>query len=393
MEGIFKKKIWILILGFFLRIGFILSLENKFYFDDEFEYFKIVENFLKGNGFIISEKLKSFRPPLYPFILTIFKLLNIDIFGIRLFQVFISTFTIYIIYLIGKETFDEKVGLLSAFVSAIYPFFIFYTGFLLTETLFIFLVTLTVFFILKIVENNGKISFKSGILLGLGGLTRPILQLYLPIVCFHILNLKENLTLRFKKIIFLFIGFFLSLSPWIIRNFKIFHKFVPGTTMGGWVFWEGNNPYSKGGPCSYFPEGILEIDELKRDKLLYKMTLEVIRSNPKRFLWLLQNKFKRFWNVVPNAPEFREKFLYRFISLFSFGIMMPFFITGFFITLKNKKAQFLHSLIVFFTIFHMLFLSSIRYRLPIEPFYIIFSMHSLLQLTKLTKRCLSRGYK
>ncbi|MCM8786158.1 MAG: glycosyltransferase family 39 protein [Candidatus Omnitrophica bacterium] len=395
MERIHKNKIliFIFIIGFLLRIAFVLTLKNNFYFDDEFEYFKMVQNFLSGKGLIVGENLKSFRPPLYPLVISVLILFKFNLIGIRVFQSFISTLTVYFIYLIGKKTFGEKTGIVSAFISSFYPFFIFYNGFLLTETLFVFFTVLSIFYLIMTTERNGKVSFFSGIFLGLSGLTRPILQLYLPVSILHILSFKENLKIRFRKIILLVIGFCLTLSPWIIRNYKIFHKFIPGTTMGGWVFWEGNNPYSEGGPCSYFPKGILEIEEIERDKLLYRMTFEFIKKNPERFMWLLLNKFKRFWNIVPNAPEYKRKYFYRIVSIFSFGILLPFFIIGFFISLKNKKAQFLHSLIILFTIFHMIFLSSIRYRLPIEPFYLIFSIYAFFQLTKLTSYCISRRYR
>ncbi|HOL22878.1 MAG TPA: hypothetical protein PLQ41_08530, partial [bacterium] len=92
-----------------------------------------------------------------------------------------------------------------------------------------------------------------------------------------------------------------------------------------------------------------------------------------------QNKFKRFWNVIPNASEFTKP-IYRIVSVFSFGIMLPFFILGFFITLKNKKMWFIHSLIILFTVFHIIFLSSIRYRVPIEPFYIIIAVYGFFWL-------------
>ena len=388
MERIYKRKILILFFSaLFIRIAFILTLKNQFYFDDEYEYFKMVENFLSGKGLIVSENLKAFRPPLYPLILSILYLLKFNLFGIRIFQAVLSSLTVVFIYLLGKEVFDEKTGFFSSLVSSFYPFFIFYTGFLLTETLFVFLTVITFFYLVRICEKDGNLSLKAGILIGLTSLTRPNIQLFLPISIFQILSLKD----KCKKILLFIAGFCLTLSPWVIRNYKIFHKFIPGTTMGGWVFWEGNNPYSNGGPCSYFPERILEIEEIQRDRILYKMTFDVIRKNPERFLFLMKNKFKRFWNIVPNAPEFEKKILYRVISVFSFGIMIPFFIIGFFTSLKNKKAQFFHSLIIFFTIFHMIFLASIRYRLPIEPFYIIFSLHALCELPKFTRHWLSRS--
>lgn len=393
MEGIHKRKvlIFILILSFLLRLSFVLTLKNKFYFDDEYEYFKMVQNFLSGKGLIVAENLKSFRPPLYPLFLSILTILKLNLTGIRIFQSIISTMTVFIIYIIGKETFGEKEGIISAGISAFYPFFIFYNGFLLTESLFIFLTVLCVMYLIRVYEKNGMVSLKAGISMGLGGLTRPTLQIYLPFAIFHILFFKENLNLKLRKIIFLITGFCLTLSPWIIRNYKIFHKFIPGTTMGGWVFWEGNNPYSDGGPCSYFPENILQIEETIRDKLLYRLTLKAIKENPERFKYLLKNKFKRFWNIVPNAPEFERKFLYRLISVLTFGVMMPLFMIGFFISLKNRKAQYFHTLIILFTIFHMVFLASIRYRIAIEPFYIILSAHGFCQLTKFASNCLSRS--
>lgn len=383
MEKLFKRKIFlILIFGFLIRFAFILTLKNQLYFDDEYEYLKIVDNFLSGKGFIISENLKSFRPPLYPLLLSLFKVLHFNLFFLRFFQVLISTFTVYLIYLISEEVFGEKVAILSSLISTFWPFFIFYNGFLLTETFFVFLVVLTLFYAVKLVDKDGKNSFKAGITMGFAGLTRPTIQIFLPVVLLLILSFKESLKIKFKKILFLSIGFSLVLSPWIIRNYKIFHKFIPGTTMGGWVFWEGNNPMSDGGPCRHFPEGILEIEETERDRLLYKMAIEKIKENPERFLWLLKNKFIRFWNIVPNAPEFK-RLRYKLISIFSFGFLMPFFIIGFIFSIKIKKAQFFHSIIILFTIFHMIFLSSIRYRFPIEPFYIILSSFGILSLANL----------
>ena len=380
MERIYKRKILILFfLALFIRIAFVMKLKNQFYFDDEYEYFKMVQNFLSGKGLIVSENLKAFRPPLYPLILSFLYFLKFNLLGIRIFHAIISSLTVIFIYLLGKEVFDEKTGFFSSLISTFYPFFILYTGFLLTETLFVFLIVLTFFYLVKIIEKNGNLSLKAGILLGLAGLTRPNIQLFFPVLTIHILFLQN----KWKKILLLSIGFCLILLPWVIRNYKIFNKFIPGTTMGGWVFWEGNNPHSFGGPCSYFPEEIFEIEESQRDKILYKMTFKVIKENPKRFLFLIKNKFKRFWNIVPNAPEFEKKILYRTISVFSFGIMIPFFIIGFFISFKNKKAQFFHSLIILLTIFHMIFLASIRYRLPIEPFYLILSVHGFCKFIKL----------
>jgi 4-amino-4-deoxy-L-arabinose transferase-like glycosyltransferase len=380
MERLSDRKILLILFftGFLIRLVFILTLENRFYFDDEFEYYRMVENFLAGRGLIAGEGIKGFRPPLYPLFLGFLYFLKFNLTAIRIVQCIISAFTVCFIYLAGKNLFSLRIGLWSGLIASVYPFFIFYNGFLLTETLFVFLTVITVYFFVT-VSNKTLSSAKTGIFLGLSGLCRPTMQMYLPISLLHIIAEKSGFYVRMKKIILITVFFIATISPWVIRNYVVFNTFVPGTTMGGWVFWEGNNPYSVGGPCRYFPENIGQVEEIKRDNVLFQKTIEVIKENPSRFVWLLQNKFKRFWNVVPNASEFTKP-LYRAISVMSFGIMMPFFVLGFLLSVRDRKAQYIHSLIVFFTIFHMIFLASIRYRIPLEPFYIILAVYGFFWL-------------
>ncbi len=391
MERLSDRKI-LLILFFsslLIRVIFVFTLKNRFYFDDEFEYYRMVENFLAGRGLIAGEGLKGFRPPLYPLLLSVLYFLKFNLPAVRIVQCIISAFSNCLIYLTGKKIFSPRIGLWSGIAASVYPFFIFYNGFLLTETLFIFLTVITIYSFISMSDRISACA-RTAIFLGLAGLCRPIMQLYLPVSFFHILVNREELAARIKKIVLIMAFFTATVSPWVIRNYVVFNKFVPGTTMGGWVFWEGNNPFSDGGPCRYFPENIGGVEEIKRDEFLFQKTVEVIRSNPGRFMWLLQNKFKRFWNVVPNASEF-TKVLYRVISVMSFGIMLPFFVLGFFLSLRNKKAQFIHSLIVFFTIFHMIFLASIRYRVPLEPFYIILAFYGFFWLVEKTRHMVKRG--
>ncbi|HDD64952.1 MAG TPA: hypothetical protein ENF61_02430, partial [Firmicutes bacterium] len=113
------KKILFIILsaGFVLRLIFIFTLKNKFYFDDEYEYFKMVQNFLEGKGLIIAENLKAFRPPLYPLFLSLLYSFGLNFSGIRIIQAIISTITVYFIYRIGKTVVSEKIGIFSAGIS------------------------------------------------------------------------------------------------------------------------------------------------------------------------------------------------------------------------------------------------------------------------------------
>ncbi|MGC9065859.1 MAG: ArnT family glycosyltransferase, partial [Candidatus Ratteibacteria bacterium] len=289
--------------------------------------------------------------------------------------------TVYLIFSLGKKIYNERTATLAAGISSIYPFFIFYTGFLLTETLFIFLVAWCVLSFIKLIEKNVPAFYGlvSGIVCGLAGLCRPTMELFFPFCVLFVLRSNQEMKIKLKKMILAMTGFILVLSMWIIRNYIVLGKFIPGTTMGGAVFWEGNNPYSQGGPCRYFPEGVWQIEETKRDAVFYILTFDCIRKDPHRFISLLWKKFIRFWNVVPNASEY-SRTIYNVISVLSFGLLIPFFVLGMFAPVRNCKTGFLIGIIVFFTIFHMIFLASIHYRIAIEPFVILFASAGFLWL-------------
>jgi len=377
-----------------LRLVFMLTLKPHFYFDDETEYFNVVRNFLSGNGLIVSESLKAYRPPLYPLFLSVLYGLKFNVAGIRFVQVILSSATTVFIFLTGRRVFSEKVGWYAGLVSVGYPFFIFYTGFLLTETLFIFLTVLALgeFTKLNGAERYLLPALSTGFFFGLAGLCRPTLELFLPFALLFLLMQGKNYLKRgIKEAFWVLAAFSLTLSPWVARNYALFGKFMPGTSMGGQVFWEGNNPCSEGGPCRYFTPGIWQVPEKDRDAAFYRETFAVLKENPRRFLWLLGNKFLRFWNVVPNAADFTKP-AYRAVSVLSFGIMMPFFVLGFLAAVRNRNARIFHVLIVFFTLFHMIFLASIRYRIPIEPYYIMFAVFGFLWLRdRLAAVCPQRG--
>lgn len=369
----------IFIASFIVRLCFVFYLDKKFYFDDEYEYWKMVNNFLSGKGLMVAETLKAYRPPLYPLFLAMLVKMHAGIPGIRIVQSFISAVTCILIYIVGKKIYNEKVAIMSACISAIYPFFIFYTGFLLTETLFIFLVVLSILTVINLEKSETFPSYGllTGAVIGFAGLCRPTMELFFPFCLIFILLSRDLLYKKIRKVLFACAGFIIVLSPWITRNYIAIGKFIPGTTMGGAVFWEGNNPYSEGGPCRYFPEGAWKVEESRRDSFFYNLTFEYIRKDPARFVKLLGKKFLRFWNIVPNAAEYTGN-LYRLISVLSFGLLLPFFILGMFMTDYNENTIVLTGIIVFFTLFHMVYLASIRYRVAIEPFYILLACYGFL---------------
>lgn len=399
MSNAVKKELIFLLLVFFfafiLRISYCFFFkENIFYiqthiFGDTQDYIQISQNFLSGKGLISSPDRIAFRPPLYPLFLSgVYYLFGDGYWPIRIVQSILDALTCMMVYFLGKRVLNGLTGKIASVICAIYPFFIFFTGFELTETLFIFLLVVTFLFLIKSVENlSYKYSIIAGILLGLSTLCRPIIAGFVP---FAIINLAINWKMNKKKIVInlgaVVLSFLFTISPWIVRNFLRFGEFVPLTTVSGRVLWEGNNPQSSGGPCEYWPKGIEKLSEIEQDRYLKDLAMQVIIDNPNRFIKLMGKKFIRFWNIIPNYAGF-SSFKYRIISILSDGIIIPLSIIGIILSFKIKRKMFLfYMLIMFFTIFHMIFLASIRYRAPIMSFMVIFAAYSVQQLMGCTNK-------
>ena len=338
---------------------------------------QIARNFLSGKGLVSSSETVAYRPPLYPlFLAGVYFLFGEGYWPIRIVQSVLGGLSCVMVYYLGEMVLNRRTAKIASGICGIYPFFIFFTGFELTEILFILLLIGGVLLWLRLKDSlTIKESAFSGIVNGLIVLCRPSALLFILFasVVFLFLWWRRN----WWKVGILIIFTILTILPWSVRNFYHFKRFVPLTTMTGLSFWEGNNPHATGGLCQYWPEEIKNMSEVDRDRYLTKATLRVIVENPSRFFKLLGIKFVRFWNIVPNYKGF-SSFLYNMVSLLSYPPVIITGIYGMFLT-KRKWRRFLVFYLSFFsfTLIHMIFVGSIRYRVPVMPFMIIFSSYTL----------------
>ena len=110
-------------------------------------------------------------------------------------------------------------------------------------------------------------------------------------------------------------------------------------------------------------------------------SIQFILDNPNQFLELSLKKFIRFWNVFPNNKKLNENTLFKYIIFLSYT---PILLMSALWILKNpnliKKVTPMLLFILYTTLIHVVSISSIRYRFPIEPILIILSSHYLSSL-------------
>jgi len=373
----------IVIIAFIVRLLYVFTLEpDQFYFDDSLQWNQIALNFMAGKGLIVSPDAMAIRMPLYPLFLSgIYYLFGPgNLLAVRIVQAGLSALTCLIIYLIAVSVFSadknaERIGKISALISTFYPFFVYYSGAILNETLFIFLLSLIMWFLVR-----GRFLW-SAIFLGFAVLCRAEISAYFIFIIIGLFLLFSRVeALRASFIMFLLLC--VVLSPWVARNYLIFNRFVPLSTMGGYTFYEGNAPENPtGGPFGgkFFLKVPPGLNEVEIDKYYRKETIRVIGENPKRFLGLCWSKFRRYWNVKLNTDDSRyASTRNNLISIFSFGPVLLLFISGLILSFWNRRNLiFIYFLILYNMLTNLIFVSSLRYRLPIEPYLIIFASYSL----------------
>lgn len=234
-----RVLLFILISGFLARIFLIVFFQDNrllFYDADSHEYVALAENIRLGHGFSWDStepyRPNSFRTPVYPGFLFLARFLLGSYEAALAIQSFLVVFSAYLLYLIGREYFSHKIALWSAGVFLFMPFSLNVSVKFLTQTLFMFFLTLSVWSWNKFLKGHNKSYFVlTSFLLPIMTLTRPIAQ-YIPAIfllslayAVYLGQIKLSLGQFLRSVGLMMVIFFLVLSPWLFRNYKLFKSF------------------------------------------------------------------------------------------------------------------------------------------------------------------------
>ena len=414
------KKHWIIIflfsLALLLRILHIYFIvPNPFFHHpvgDEKEHYEWALKIIEGDVFSV-HKGAFFRSPGYPYFLAFLLFITGEnLFLVRILQAIIGSFSVVLIYLIAEKKFGKKVALLSGFISAGYPLFIYYSAMLLDTTFYIFLVLLVLFFSLKIEEKKTCLwVFLSGLFMAFNCIIRPNLLIFIP---FHIVwiaimlvshtswrQIYSDLIQRWKfvagSIILYLIPIFIIISSIMLRNYLLEKDFYLIATNGDLNFYLANNPDKEltlnlrpGLEWEMFLQTpYLELGEniSKKEVQLFwrKKYLDYIKKRP--FIFLL-DKVVNLYNFF-DGYEYREIQMYDYYFKqspilkipISFYIISPLSLIG--IAFGIRKFRENNLLILFVGVYAfsvVLFFVYSRYRLPIVPVLIMFASYTVVRM-------------
>jgi|GEM_PF-5875154 len=388
----------IFLLALIFRIIYILQVRNDPFFyephqgTDMLTFHNMAVNIIEGRDRI------SLCVPLYPnsFLPIIYFIFGPNIIAVSIVQGLLGSVTCILIYLIGKELFGELSGILSGLISVIYSTFIIYGGVLLGETLGLFLFLAAMYMMLRTI-NSGSLwnAVLSGIFLGLLLLTRIrffAFVLILPLA--FLANSKLRCRDKLKSLCILFIVASIFVNP--VQAIK---DIVVNNPV---MFFLSNSPSATGGyderSLAAF-EKTTQMAHPDKDssgyyKGLYREGINFIKEDPIGYIGLLIRKSIFFWDpaerMYDNFPTryYRKTVPILSLAFLSFGIVLPFGLWGMVMARYEwKKVFLLYLFIISYFLGHLGFNVVARYRLPVEPIFIIFSGYCITLLyNKLKER-------
>ncbi|MFH1958628.1 MAG: glycosyltransferase family 39 protein [bacterium] len=389
-----KIFLFIFVISLLVRLIYVIPLSPEHLASDSCDWNDLAARILAGKDFGA-----SWRAPIYVFFLVfVYGIFGYSVLAVRIVQAIVSAFNAVLIVITGKKIFNRKIGFLSGLIFAFYPYFIFFTGDILAETLYTFFISLSVFTLLLNFEKDSlKTRIFSGVSLGLTSLTKGSFPPFFAFVFLWILiRNRESFFQKIKTAVGIFVVTFLTIIPWSIRNCLYYNHFTLVST-GGASFWVSNNPASarletvpaqdiKG---DYWDQDFLhwpaermkEIEKLGRieaDKQFKREAWAFILSSPGNYLKLMRMRLFHFWRLWPKIAPKRNKLVAKCTS----GWILPFGWLGILLSFKRywRKTVILIFLFATFSFVHMMFFSAVRYRVPIDPFIIIFASYTVFRL-------------
>ncbi len=398
----YKEKTNILVT--ILVAAFILPVAYSFYFHivpaiDAAAYDHIALHILAGKGFVEGNSPDIFfdnaivrAGPLYEYFLAgIYAVAGHHYAAVWIIQALLHAATAFLLFLICKRIFAENgavIGLLAAAMFGFHPDLIEISAMLMTETLYLFLVTLVVFLFVKIYGDRERIwlSGALGLVMGCAILIRPPVLLFLPIILvFYACRRHYAACAVFLAI---FVGI---LMPWVLRNYSIYHQFIPTTLIGEYNIWVGNLLTSNGGQIS---EGYNPASKYT-ETLGYMRFADAARNYARAFVFmhpvvmmkLVGLRALRYFSLIrPMGFWFYQHGMSQAIFIASSLISIAFLFVagsaGVVLALQERKRIFyyLASFMVAAPIALLPAVVESRYRFQIYPFFAIFGAYFLIRL-------------
>ncbi|MCL4205561.1 MAG: glycosyltransferase family 39 protein [Pirellulaceae bacterium] len=364
--------------------------QQRFGFPDSESYWKLAERVAQGESYELNPDRRVFRTPGYPLLLAPLFILaggEPPVFWARVLGAVLGTAAVAAVAALAWQLFDRRAAVLAAWAAALYPEAVAMSTFVLSEAPFVPLMILQLLLATlawRHETRRGQAAWASaaGLAAGAATLMRPSWLLFTPLAL-SLAFLDANQRPRAVRVgAWMLLALAAAMAPWWIRNALVTGRFVPTTLQVGESLYDGWNPQATGASDMRFVDefrrelrrqdaarGIPTTEsglcfEQRLDQRMRDAAWDWAAEHPAEACRLAGVKFLRIWNVWPNEPSlghwrFGLLVLAGYVPLLVGGLYGAWCFAG-----RGWPYQLCFLPALYFTVLHMVFVGSIRYRQP-----------------------------
>lgn len=374
----------LLLLGLALRVGFVLSQQPGFYFEDSLDYDLAARSLLETGHF----NPRYYRFPLYPvFLAGSYRLFGTDLTAVRVIQAIIGTAMCAFVWLTGRRLFGARAGLLALAGAALFPVHVIMCGVEYPVILGNFLIWVVMWLHAGRDEQGAWRPGPLVLAAGLSALASTLFEGGLVLAAFLLAGLILQRTparIRLRQLGIVAAVGVLVVLPWFSRIVKhgdyrpVFLKaamHLPSAPGVDAPLWKGSGMN------------------------LLTVKLEGLARNPGWTVNHIWSEFWHFWNPYPDRlvsaeASFRQQLHERDSRmvlnnelvgetprmLYAIGfclILITALTGGALLWRKNPRARYLVYWPLFLGICYSPFFTQMRYRIPADPAFILLGVNAL----------------
>lgn len=148
------------------------------------------------------------------------------------------------VFLIARRTFGEQAALWAGWIWAFFPYSINFSASFIWDTALATLVMAILFLAVLRLEDSPRWApwFGFGLLVGFAALVNAVTLAAMPFLSLWLLNrFRKRHEPWFAPGVAALLGVLIVMSPWFVRNYRTFHKFIPVRSGFGFELYCGNN--------------------------------------------------------------------------------------------------------------------------------------------------------
>ncbi len=312
-----NRCIWMVLVALAVRLA-VIPFVYRDWLDpfvlEHWAFGLIARSIASGHGFgspFAPTGASALLPPVYSYLLAgIFKIFGIEtkasvLAALSLNSVF-SALTCIPVFLLSRRTLGDRVATWAGWGWAFSPYGIYYGADWAWSTCLVTLELACLFLFAWRLENSsrtrGWILF--GLFGGLTALTEPVTLAVVPLLGLWTVYRRFRTNVPWKMpMMAAALAALAVMSPWLVRNYELFHRFIPVRSGFGLELYIGNNGYSQRWVNSALHpnHNDAELSEYERVGEIAYMNHKLyqgeayIRNHPAWFVWMTGRRILYMW--------------------------------------------------------------------------------------------------